>query len=79
MCKSLWGHRRTSGCLSLRVEINFIKDITLVKERTPQEGELGNGSRKQKRVVPVIHGIEEGERSRSHTMAGRRKLRGGEL
>lgn len=71
MCKSLWGHRRTSSCLSLRVEINFIKDITLVNKRTLQEDELGNGSRKQKRVVTVISGIKEVESSRSHTMVGR--------
>lgn len=54
-----------SSCLSLRVEINFIKDIILVKKRTLQESELGNGSGKQKRVVPVNRGIEEGKSSGS--------------
>lgn len=54
-----------SSCLSLRVEINFIKDIILVKKRTLQESELGNGSGKEKRVVPVIRGIEEGKSSGS--------------
>lgn len=54
-----------SNCLSLRVDINIIKDIILVKKRTLQESELGNGSRKQKRVVPVNRGIEEGKSSGS--------------
>ena len=42
--------------------------LALVKYRTPQEDKLGNGSRKQKRVVPVISGIKEVESSGSHTI-----------